>query len=60
MKKTLRKRQVAVRKRGMAALEVVAFVDTVVVLALSAYAIAERSCGGLYHVISTIVGSPYL
>jgi hypothetical protein len=44
----------------MAALEVVAFVDTVVVLALSAYAIAERSCGGLYHVISTIVGSPYL
>ena len=50
----------AVNRRGMAPMEVVMTLGIVLPIAAVLYAIAQRSLGNLYHVVSILVAYPYL
>lgn len=46
-------------RRGLAALEVLMSFGVPFAFAVVLFILAERSCGGLHHAISTMVGSPW-
>ena len=47
-------------RQGIAAVEVVMVLAVTLSIALVLYATAKLTCSNLHHVISAIVGSPYL
>jgi hypothetical protein len=59
MKKCTDVRQHASKRQGIAAIEVVMAAAVVLVFSVGMYLLGQNGFSGLYHFISTLVGSPY-